>query len=188
MHISKLNVSAEQYLYDSVNQKRKIVHCSKIHSMKRILLVLWLMIGTVALINAQGNTKQHTGWIWGPSNGYQYQSGSFLKASAWGLFAPNQSQYIKLDAGANFTWMMNKSTVIPEFGVTYYLNNVAVWPFIKGEITPYTATAKAGIGLFNLLEFAAGYGFDINTKKDFKPIDGFTFSVGVNVPLKFHLY
>ncbi len=150
-----------------------------------LFLVLFLM---VQLGYGQRRNQQHTGWIFGPSIGYQYQSGSFLKASAWGLFAANQSQYVKIDAGANFTWMMDKTTVIPELGVTYYLNNVAVWPFIKGEITPYTATAKAGIGLFNLLEFSAGYGFDINTKKDFKPIDGFTFGVGVNIPLNFHLY
>ena len=83
--------------------------------------------------------------------------------------------------------MMHKTTVIPELGLTYYLNNVAVWPFIKGEITPYTATAKAGVSVFSILELAAGYGFNVHTKKDFKSIDGFTFSVGVNIPLKFHL-
>ncbi|MVZ64045.1 hypothetical protein [Sphingobacterium humi] len=147
-----------------------------------LLLVLGLTVG-----QAHAQRNQNNGWIFGPSLGYQYQSGSFLKASGWGLFATNPSQFLKIDAGANFTWMMDKTTVIPELGLTYYLNNVAIWPFIKGEITPYTATAKAGVGLFNLLEFAAGYGFDINTKKDFKPIDGFTFSVGVNIPLKFHL-
>ncbi|MVZ65922.1 hypothetical protein GQF61_08635 [Sphingobacterium sp. DK4209] len=146
------------------------------------------IVGLLFTSQASAQKQRATGWIFGPSVGYQYQSGSFLKASGWGLFALNQSQYLKFDGGANFTWMMDKTTVIPEFGMTYYLNNVAVWPFLKGEITPYTATAKAGIGVFNLLEFAAGYGFDINTKKDFKPIDGFTFSVGVNIPLKFHLY
>lgn len=147
-----------------------------------LLLVLGLTVG-----QAHAQRNQHNGWIYGPSLGYQYQSGSFLKASGWGLFATNPSQFLKIDAGANFTWMMDKTTVIPELGLTYYLNNVTIWPFIKGEVTPYTATAKAGVGLFNLLEFAAGYGFDINTKKDFKPIDGFTFSVGVNIPLKYHL-
>ena len=156
--------------------------------MKNYLIVLLALLAFCPLAQAQQADNQHTGWIWGPSVGYQYQNGSFLKASAWGLFAPNASQYIKLDAGANFTWMMDKSTVIPEFGATYYLSNKGIWPFLKGEITPHTATAKAGLGLFNLLEVAAGYGFDINTRKDFKPIEGFTFSVGINVPLNFHLY
>lgn len=153
--------------------------------MKKYLLMLACVLILVSGSNAQENKAK--GWIFGPSIGYQYQSGSFLKASAWTLFAPNQSQYIKFDAGANFTWMLDQTTVMPEFGMTYYLNNVAVWPFIKGEITPYTATAKAGISIFSMLELSAGYGFDLNTKENFKPIDGFTIGVGINVPLKFHL-
>lgn len=156
--------------------------------MRKILIVLVMLFLGQQVGFSQEKSRKADGWIFGPSIGYQYQSGNFLKASAWGLFAPNQSQYIKFDAGANFTWMMDQSTVIPEFGVTYYLNNVAVWPFIKGEITPYTATAKAGISVFSILELSAGYGFDINTKENFKPIDGFTFGVGLNIPLKFHLY
>ena len=153
--------------------------------MKKYLIILVCLLTLVNVSCAQENKAK--GWIFGPSIGYQYQSGSFLKASAWTLYAPNQSQYIKFDAGANFTWMLDQTTVIPEFGVTYYLNNVAVWPFIKGEITPYTATAKAGISIFSMLELSAGYGFDINTKENFKPIDGFTIGVGINVPLKFHV-
>ncbi|MGJ1205789.1 hypothetical protein [Sphingobacterium lactis] len=156
--------------------------------MRKIIPLLLLFMSQIVTLFGQDRPKKADGWIFGPSIGYQYQSGSFLKASAWGLFAPNQSQYIKIDGGANFTWMMDGTTVIPELGVTYYLNNVAVWPFVKGEITPHTATAKAGISVFSILELSAGYGFDINTKKDFKPIDGFTFGVGLNIPLKFHLY
>lgn len=156
--------------------------------MRKIIPLLLLFMSQIVTLFGQDRPKKADGWIFGPSIGYQYQSGSFLKASAWGLFAPNQSQYIKIDGGANFTWMMDRTTVIPELGVTYYLNNVAVWPFVKGEITPHTATAKAGISVFSILELSAGYGFDINTKKDFKPIDGFTFGVGLNIPLKFHLY
>ncbi len=156
--------------------------------MRKTLIILGLSLMMLNMGFSQEKGPKADGWIFGPSIGYQFQSGNFLKASAWGLFAPNQSQYIKLDAGANFTWMMDQSTVIPEFGVTYYLNNVAVWPFIKGEITPYTATAKAGVSVFSILELSAGYGFDINTKENFKPIDGFTFGVGLNIPLKFHLF
>uniref|UniRef100_A0A6G5A2J4 Putative secreted protein n=1 Tax=Rhipicephalus microplus TaxID=6941 RepID=A0A6G5A2J4_RHIMP len=69
--------------------------------MKRAFYLLVLVLFTSVQLHAQ--EKRATGWIFGPSVGYQYQSGSFLKASAWGMFALNQSQYLKLDGGANFT-------------------------------------------------------------------------------------
>jgi len=155
--------------------------------MKRILVVFMLFIAMTFTAFSQSNKSTSKNWIWGPSIGYQYQKGSFLKASGWGLFALNESQFMKIDAGANFTWMLNQSTVIPELGITYYLNNVAIWPFIKAEITPYTANAKAGIGLFNLLEFSARYGHSLKIKEGFKSIDGFTAGLSINIPLKFHL-
>ena len=132
--------------------------------------------------------KQHNKWIWGPSVGYQYQSGNFLKVSGWGLFAPNDFQYMKIDAGANFSWMEGKTTVIPELGFTYYLNDFVLFPFVKAELTPYTITPKIGASLFSIVDLGVGYGFDYNTKKNFKPIDGITVSVGVNIPLNFHIY
>ncbi|UIR55801.1 hypothetical protein LZQ00_16235 [Sphingobacterium sp. SRCM116780] len=140
-------------------------------------------------LTAQNKTMgEHNNWIFGPSVGYQYQSGNFLKASAWGLFAPNATQYMKIDAGANFTWMLGKTTVIPELGFTYYLNDFVLFPFVKAELTPYTVTPKVGVSIFSILDIGVGYGFDINTKKDFKPIDGATLSVGLNIPLNFHIY
>ena len=157
---------------------------------QRFIMSKWLcffaFMFSVFISNAQ-ESKKADGWIFGPSVGYHYQNGSFLKISGWGLFAVNQSQYMKIDGGANFSWMMDQRSIIPELGLTYYLNNVAVWPFLKGEITPHTATAKAGISVFSILDIAAGYGFDIHTKPDFKPIDGFAFSISLNVPLNLHL-
>ncbi|KAF5275483.1 hypothetical protein FQR65_LT16657 [Abscondita terminalis] len=115
--------------------------------MKKIFLLF--AVFAVILLPAKGQqelsaSKGGSSWIWGPSVGYQYQKGNFLKVSGWGLFAPNDNQYMKIDAGANFTWMMDKTTVIPELGFTYYLSDKGVWPFLKGEITPYTVTPKAG--------------------------------------------
>lgn len=152
-----------------------------------LLTVLMIGLGCAQLSQAQMRHVKHDGWVWGPSVGYQYQKGNFVKASLWGLFALNPSQYMKIDAGANATWMMDQTTIIPELGISYYLNNVAVWPFIKAEVTPYTVTGKVGVSLFSLLELSAGYGASLQTKKDFKPIDGFTFGLGVNLPLKLHL-
>lgn len=135
-----------------------------------------------------GAKRAGNSWIWGPSIGYQYQNGNFLKLSGWGLFAPNEYQYIKIDAGANLTWMMDRTTVVPEVGLTYYLSDRGIWPFVKGEITPYSATPKVGVSLASLVDIGVGYGFNINQKSDFKKIDGLTFSVGLNLPLNFHLY
>lgn len=151
----------------------------------------FILIGVLSCLSvaAQKNPlPAHNNWIFGPSIGYQYQSGSFLKASAWGLFAPNESQYMKIDAGANFTWMGGKTTVIPEVGFTYYVNDFVLLPFVKAELTPYTVTPKVGLSLFSLIDLGVGYGFDINTKKDFKQIKGVNLSLGINIPLNFHLY
>ncbi|MGJ1263073.1 hypothetical protein [Sphingobacterium spiritivorum] len=139
-------------------------------------LFLLLLLAPDAL-QAQKNK-----WIWGPSVGYQYQSGNFLKVSGWNLFALNSKEYIKADAGADFTWMMDKTTVIPELGFTYYRGKDVVWSALKAEVTPYTFTPKIGIGLICLVDIAVGYGFDLRTKSQFKPVRGFTTSVNFNIP------
>src|SRR5690606_41835593 len=128
--------------------------------MKKLFLLTVLMIALCygQFSQAQMRHVKHDGWVWGPSVGYQYQNGNFLKASAWGLFALNPSQYMKIDAGANATWMMDQSTIIPELGISYNLNNVAVWPFIKAEVTPYRVTGNLGVSLFWLLDFSEGKG------------------------------
>ncbi|MFD2969518.1 hypothetical protein [Sphingobacterium bambusae] len=152
--------------------------------MKKVLLLLCSCF-VIGMVTAQERAADK--WIWGPSIGWQYQSGNFLKASGWGLFAPNDRQYIKIDAGANFTWMRDQTTVIPELGLTYYLSNKLIFPFIKAEATPYTITPKVGIGLLSIIDLGLGYGFSMGTKDDFKPIKGLTGSVSLNIPLNFHL-
>ena len=157
--------------------------------MKKLLIAIFsLGISMSAMAQNQESTAQAgSSWIWGPSIGYQYQKGSFVKVSGWGLFAPNDHQYIKFDAGANFTWMKKGTTVIPEFGMTYYLSNVGVWPFVKAEITPYTFTPKVGISLLSFVDVGVGYGININEKSNFKKIDGFTGSININLPLNFFI-
>lgn len=152
--------------------------------MKKVI-VLFCCLLTVGICCAQKTSGNK--WIWGPSIGWQYQSGNFLKASAWGLFAPNDHQYMKIDAGANFTWMRSQTTVIPELGLTYYLSDRLVFPFLKAEVTPYTVTPKIGIGLLSIIDLGVGYGFDMQTKDGFKPIRGLAGSVSLNIPLNFHL-
>ncbi|GHE29950.1 hypothetical protein [Sphingobacterium griseoflavum] len=150
---------------------------------------VFLLVCSLLLVGFSfGQHKRGNKWIWGPSIGWQYQSGNFLKASGWGLFAPNDRQYVKIDAGANFTWMRQQTTVIPELGLTYYLSNRLVFPFLKAEVTPYTVTPKLGIGLLSIIDLGIGYGFAMQTKDNFKPIKGINGSVSLNIPLNFHLY
>lgn len=148
--------------------------------------ILWFVICCCWVGNLQAQTSQNMGWIWGPSVGWQYQSGNFLKVSGWGLFAPNESQYMKINAGANFTWMQSKTTAIPEIGFTYYLNNSIVFPFVQVEVTPYTLTPKVGISALSIVDIGVGYGADIQTKNNFKPLKGLTASVTLNIPLNFY--
>ncbi|WP_437919493.1 hypothetical protein [Sphingobacterium sp. LRF_L2] len=152
--------------------------------MKKLILLLFFScsLGIGFAQTAPGKT-----WIWGPSVGWQYQRGNFLKFSGWGLFAPNDKQYMKIDAGANLSWMREQTTVIPELGFTYYLSDRLLFPFLKAEITPYTVTPKIGIGVFSIIDFGLGYGFAMQTKSNFKPLEGFTASINLNIPLNFHL-
>ena len=127
-------------------------------------------------------------WIIGPSIGYQYQDKHFVKASLWGLTDLGYANYLRFDAGANMTFADKKAHFIPELGVTYYLSAKGVWPLIKAEVTPYTLTPKLGFGIFNIVEVAAGYGFELKQKSNLPPIKGFNFSVGINIPFNYHLY
>ncbi|PRD46520.1 hypothetical protein [Sphingobacterium haloxyli] len=152
--------------------------------MKKLGILLIICCCSTGGLKAQ--KAQKLGWIWGPSVGWQYQSGNFLKASGWGLFAPNERQYIKINAGANFTWMQSKTTVVPELGFTYYLSNSLILPFVQAEVTPYTLTPKVGISMLSILDLGIGYGFHMKTKEDFKPLKGLTGSVTLNIPLNFY--
>lgn|SRR5690606_17184829 len=147
-----------------------------------ILLLLCCWVGFSQAQNANG-----ANWIIGPAVGWQYQSGNFLKVGGWGLFAPNNYQYMKIHATANFTWMRSQTTVIPELGFTYYLSDRLIFPFVKAEVTPYTLTPKIGIGILSLIDLDLGYGFDMQTKTGFKPLKGISGGVTLNIPLNFYL-
>lgn len=132
--------------------------------------------------------KEHNSWIWGPSIGYQYQKANFLKASFWGLTDVGYANYLRFDAGANMTWRNSKTYIIPELGATYYLGAKGVWPFVKAELTPYTVTPKIGVGLFNIVEVGVGYGMELGTKEQLGAIKGLNFSLGLSMPINYHLY
>ncbi len=121
----------------------------------------------------------------GPTISYQTQAGNLLKIGGY-YVQPILGNDIgfRLDANAQFAYFRNRFLVIPEGGVTIYptFDNTII-PFAKGEITPYTLTPKVGLSVATIVDFAIGYGFDIKTKEGLKPLEGFTFSVGINIPL-----
>lgn len=151
--------------------------------MRAILLFILLM----SLVNVKGQEPVKSNWIVGPSIAYQYQSKSFLKASMWALKDLGYANYLRIDAGANLTFEDNKAYFIPEAGITYYLSAKGIWPFIKGEITPFTLTPKVGLGVFNILEVGIGYGLEIGQKEPLASIKGVNFSLGLSIPLNYHL-
>lgn len=138
---------------------------------------------TVALL--MGFYSQAQDFLVGPSISYQSQAGNMLKVGGYYLqpLAGN-AVGIKLEANANLAYFRDQFLVIPEGSFTFYptYNNLIV-PFIEGEFTPYTATPKVGLSIATIVEFGFGYGFDIKTKQELKPIEGFTFSLGFNIPL-----
>lgn len=144
--------------------------------MKNTFLTIGLLLGMYT--NAQD-------FLVGPSISYQSQAGNMLKVGGYYLqpLAGN-AVGIKLEANAQFAYFRDQFWVIPEGSFTFYptFNNLIV-PFVEGELTPYTATPKVGLSVASIVELGFGYGFDIKTKQDLKPIEGFTFSLGFNIPL-----
>lgn len=151
--------------------------------MRAVILIIILAY----LPRLHGQEPVKSNWIIGPSIGYQHQKKSFVKASLWALKDVGYANYLRFDAGANMTLQDKKAYFIPELGVTYYLSAKGIWPFIKGEITPYTITPKIGLGIFNILEAGIGYGFELKQKKPLPPIKGVNFSIGLSIPLNYHL-
>lgn len=123
--------------------------------------------------------------LYGPTLSYQNQSGNVGKIGAFLLRSPNTLDLaFKIDASANFSYFRNQTVVIPEVGLTLYPSiDYLILPTLETEVTPYTFTPKVGFSILTILDFSLGYGFEIETKKDLKPIKGFTFSFGINVPL-----
>lgn len=143
--------------------------------MKKILFLIFTLTSIPSF--AQSN-------VVGPTVSYQNQSGNFLKLGGYYMYVAPNSFGIKLDASANFAYMRENFLAIPEVGFSLYPNaDWLVAPMIESEITPYTITPKIGVSIVHMIDLSIGYGFDYDTKKNMKPINGFTFSLGFNIPL-----
>ena len=121
----------------------------------------------------------------GPTLSYQSQAGNILKVGGYYLQPlAGDAVGIKLEANAQFAYFRDAFRVIPEGSLTFYptFDNL-ILPFLEGEITPYTVTPKVGLTVATIVDFGIGYGFGTKVKEGLKPIKGFTFSFGINIPL-----
>lgn len=154
--------------------------------MKKVLFLLFTF-SVCGRLDTTAQTADYPNWIFGASAGWQYQKGNFMKVSGWGLFAPNNEHYIKVEAGTNLSWMQKRTTVIPELGITYYLGDRLIFPYLKAEVTPYTLTPKIGISVLSLFDIGVGYGFDVKSKSSIGVLNGITTSLNINIPFNYHL-
>ena len=144
--------------------------------MKKNIIFFFLVL-TSSLSFAQTN-------FYGPTFSYQSQSGSWLKLGGYFLHANQNDFVVKVDATANIAYLRDKFVVIPEAGLTITPSaNNLILPLFEGELTPYTITPKVGFSILTIVDFSVGYGFDYNTKENLKPIKGFNFSLGINIPI-----
>lgn len=127
--------------------------------------------------------------LYGPTISYQSQSGNMGKIGGYYFYFSEKTNIgLKVDATANLAYFRNQLVVIPEAGLSLYPNaDLLISPYVKAEINPYTFTPKIGFSLLTIVDFGFGYGLDVKTKPNLKPIEGFTFSIGINIPINFVL-
>lgn len=127
--------------------------------------------------------------LFGVSGSYSNQSGNFAKLGLFYTFGLGDTFITpRIDANANMAYMRDNFHVIPEIGITGYFTSGGsyIFPFVESEFTPYTITPKVGLTFMTLIDFGIGYGFSINEKDSFKPIKGFQFSAGINIPFNWN--
>ena len=127
--------------------------------------------------------------LFGVSGSYSNQSGNFAKLGLFYTFGLGDTFITpRIDANANMAYMRDNFHVIPEIGITGYFTSGGsyIFPFVESEFTPYTITPKVGLTFITLIDFGIGYGFSINEKDSFKPIKGFQFSAGINIPFNWN--
>lgn len=147
--------------------------------MKIALTTACLLLGLAFAPRLQAQNR-----LFGPSVSYQYQKGNILKTGVYYASDISSKNILKIDATANFTWIQDKSTVIPEVAATYYSAMYILGLLGRAEFTPYTITPKVGFTILTLVELDFGYGFPISDKTNYRPIKGFATSLRFNIPIK----
>lgn len=122
--------------------------------------------------------------LYGPTISYQSQSGNMVKIGGYYISEFNSKNLFKIDVTANMANFRDQFVAIPEIGFTYYpVGSVYLIPMLEAEFTPYTITPKVGISFLTFFDISLGYGVKIGEKSNLKPIKGFTFSTGFNIPI-----
>lgn len=143
--------------------------------MKKFLIIFFVCFTSISFAQTS---------VFGPTISYQSQSGNMGKIGGFYLHNSENNFTYKIDATANLAYFRDKFVAIPEVGFTYYPKpDYLLLPMIEAEVSPYTVTPKVGFSVLTIVDFSFGYGIETQTKKDLKPIKGFTFSFGLNIPL-----
>lgn len=122
--------------------------------------------------------------LYGPTISYQSQSGNMAKIGGFYLHNSESNFTYKIDATANLAYFRGKFRAIPEIGFTFYPKpDYLISPTLEAEVSPYTITPKIGFSILTMVDFSFGYGIETNTKTNLKPIRGFTFTFGLNIPI-----
>ncbi|WP_333662790.1 hypothetical protein [Chishuiella changwenlii] len=126
--------------------------------------------------------------------GYETWNGNYGKVGTDLFLVQQNNNILTFSANANLGYMQDKFRVIPEIGAGYMFNfrNNTADPYsshfnsafyvIRGEVSPWTITPKAGIAILSILEFNAGYSFEFRENKDFKNMNGFRAGLVIHLP------
>lgn len=151
-------------------------------------IIFFSLLAWFGVFKAQAQTHgELKTWAVGTGVGYQHQEVSMMKLGMWALRDLGYANYLRVDGGVDLAFHARKVHYIPELGISYYLGAKGVWPSIKAEITPYTITPKALIGVFNILEFGVGYGFEIQEKSNLPSLEGLSWSIGLSIPFNYYI-
>ncbi|MEG0695704.1 hypothetical protein [Algoriella sp.] len=151
-------------------------------------LLIFLFLGN--MLFAQQKYK-NPDFLFGPTIGYTNQAGNFGKIGAFGEVFLGNYYVLKLDVNANMSYMRDDFQLIPEAGFSFYImpeRSGGLAFFAETEFTPYTFTPKIGLSYITFIDFGFGYGIEMKQKQNFKSIDKFQFSFGLNIPLNFNIY
>lgn len=124
------------------------------------------------------------------SVGYVYQNQSFGEIGSKLLLLNNDNILYRVGASAMLGQTNEKFTFIPKIQGDILFNfekNVDIhhsYYFLTGaEFTSQYIAPKAGISLFGIVDFTAGYAFSINKKGlNGKILEGLNMGISLNIP------